>query len=481
MSDVLVVPTLPTVAVLDWSPEQWRDYLRTVLTYRRPTISGLLDYYEGNHPLPLAPKQAQVAYRRLLVQSRANWTQLVVDAVAERLNVVGFRFGDQASDADAWAIWQANHLDADSELVQTDALAAGVSAVMVWPDENSPVGVTITPEHPLESVVAHDRAQPRQRVAGLKEWTEIDGLLHCTLFLAEQWWEWVHDGGGWLTVVDGALNPLGAVPLVELRPWPRTMTRRPDELPGRSEMAGVLPIQDRINTTIFNRLVATEYAAFRQKYATGLVVPVLRDPETGQPVLDEQGQEQPVAPYDVAVDRLWVAEDPGVRFGEFSESDLTGYLKSVEDDIQHLAAITKTPPHYLLGAMVNVSGDALKAAETGLTKKCSRRAVHLGEAWEEVIRLSFRAVNDERADVVGAETIWADFETRSEGERVDALVKMSTLGVPRQVLWAKWGASPQEVARWETMAAAEAFTAALNAPVAPVAALPAAPAAPVPP
>jgi hypothetical protein len=31
---------------------------------------------------------------------------------------------------------------------------------------------------------------------------------------------------------------------------------------------------------------------------------------------------------------------------------------------------------------------------------------------------------------------------------VDALVKMSTLGVPREVLWERWGATPQEIERW---------------------------------
>jgi hypothetical protein len=46
-------------------------------------------------------------------------------------------------------------------------------------------------------------------------------------------------------------------------------------------------------------------------------------------------------------------------------------------------------------------------------------------------------------------------EARSEGEIVDALLKMSTLGVPRQVLWERWGVSPQEAERWEEAAAKE--------------------------
>jgi hypothetical protein len=49
------------------------------------------------------------------------------------------------------------------------------------------------------------------------------------------------------------------------------------------------------------------------------------------------------------------------------------------------------------------------------------------------------------------EVIWRNPEYRTEGELVDALTKMATLRVPEQVLWEKWGATPQEVTRWEAL------------------------------
>src|SRR5215468_2668578 len=138
------------------TPEIWRSALLLELQRRQLPLLTRFAYYEGDHPLPRAPKAAQNAYRRLLKQSRTNWVQLVVDSVAERLQVVGFRFGDQQSDGDAWLLWQANAMDADSELAQTDALTAGVNYVSVWPDEGSPVGVTIMAEHPTQTIVAYD-------------------------------------------------------------------------------------------------------------------------------------------------------------------------------------------------------------------------------------------------------------------------------------------------------------------------------------
>jgi hypothetical protein len=90
----------------------------------------------------------------------------------------------------------------------------------------------------------------------------------------------------------------------------------------------------------------------------------------------------------------------------------------------------------------------LKAAETGLVSKCRRRAAHIGEGWEQVMRFALGYLGNPGAVDVQAEVLWRDFETRSEGELVDALVKMRGLGVPYETLWRRWGVSPQEYASW---------------------------------
>jgi hypothetical protein len=441
----------------------WRDLLLARIEARRSEVVLRMRYYSGDHVLPQMPPGAQVAYRRLLRTARTNWCRLVVDAVAERLRVVGFRFGEtEAADDNAWLIWQANEMDAMHGMAQNDALVIGSSYVSVWPDPDSGTGVRIGIEHPLQTTVVYEPGDRRRRIAALKTFLDpIAGTADAWLATRDGWWLWRgkatgdEDGslraGDW-TLIDGGDNPLGDVPVVELRPWPRTIGPPWSEFDG-----GVIDIQNRINATIVNRMMATEYAAFRQKYVTGLVLPTRKDPVTGEEIKDASGNPAPVEPFNTAVDRLWVAENPNAKFGEFSESDLTGYIRAVEADVQHLAAITHTPPHYLLGTIVNASGDALKASEAGLVAKVRFRAGHLGEAWEDVMRLAFTAQGDERAVDFQAETMWADFETRSESEHVDALVKLSTIGVPREVLWEKAGASPQEVKRWRVMAAQEAL------------------------
>lgn len=425
-----------------------------------------LSYYEGTRGIiALLDTQERETFRTFLGEAGANWCEVVANAVAERLQVVGFRFGDEAANDAAWQIWQASAMDADAEMVQTDALVQGSAFALVQPDDDNPTGVCITPESAIQATVLYEPGNRRRRMAGYKRypvdptWDVVAGIGNMggpggmveVLILPDHIATWQPGGGAPLIEP----NPLGAVGLVEIVPQPRTLGWP------RSELEPAAPIQDRICTTVFNRLVATDYGAFRQVWASG--VRIARDV-----VKTADGEAvRVVRPFDVGANRLLTSEDPASRFGAFPESTLAGYIASVEQDAQTLAAITQTPPHYLLATMINLAADAIKAAEAGLVAKCRRRAVHIGEGWEEVMRLAFTATGNPSATTLDAEVVWADMETRSEGQRVDALVKMSTLRVPTEVLWQKWGASPQDIEAWHAMNAANPPPPPLPAPALP--------------
>lgn len=446
----------------DRSAAWWVERLNRQLDAKQKSIRTLNDYYEGDHPLssipPRVPDEARQAFRSWMRQNRANWMGLVVESVAERLEVQGIRYGDdQAADADAWAIWQANDFDSGSESVITDALITGESYVTVEPNDDDPTTPHLWVEDPAQVIVACDPARPRLRRASFKKWLDDSGFVFAVLQLPDvvvklRSERAVKDATQatrirWVPRGDEAEfgNPFGQVSVVPFRNRARRNL-------GRSEIADVLDTQDRINREIFLRMIALEYAAFRQRAASGL--PLLTD-DDGKPKM----------PFTPSMVELWVSENPETNWHEFGQTDVSGYIKSVESDIQHIAAETKTPPQYLLGAMVNISGDALKAAESGLVSKVRRRARHFGESIEEVFRLAFMAAGDEaKARVTNAEVIWRNPEFRTEGELVDALVKMKTLGVPNEALQERWGASPQEIQRWKGMAAEQALVEGAAAP-----------------
>lgn len=450
-----------------YDPFDVLKHLDRDLDARQANFVLLSDYYEGEQRLIYSTEKWRRAFGGLFNKFSDNWCALVVDAVEERLDVTGFRFGDDSGDKDAWEIWQRNGLDADSQIAHTDALIYGLSYVLVGPDRDGKAKVDV--ESPEQTIVEYVPGSRRERAAGMKRWQAGADWVFATLYMPDAIWKFQAKGSGaetratrssWMPrEVPGELwplpNPLGVVPIVPLVNRPRLRVRRGHASDGASEIAQVIPVQDAINKVLLDMLIASEFGAFRQRWVTGMDIP--RDPETNQPI----------EPFKSAVDRLWVMENPEGRFGEFNATDLTPYVKSVEMLVQHVASQTRTPPHYFYLSGQFPSGESIKSAETGLVAKARRKMRHLSEAWEEVIRLAFAVENDERADFTMAETIWADPESRTEGEHVDATLKKKSLDVPIQQLWEDLGYSPQKIDRFVGMLAEQAFIGALAAPPAP--------------
>lgn len=440
------------------SGEWWRDRLLARIEAERPELERLSDYYEGRHPLAFATSKYREAFGRLLKPLRDDWMQIVVDAAVERLTVDGFRFGEAGEDGDrdAWSIWQANSLDARSVMAHTEAVKLGRAYLVTGPGEAGEPPRIIT-EHPLRAAVEEDPARPDHRLAGLQRFVDPFGVEHCIVWTPEARWEWTRSAttrqpqeapvaGAWELVSEGE-NPVGRVPIVALPNRPSLS--RPE---GRSDLAGVIPLQDAVNKLIADLMVASEFSAFRQRWATGIEIPT--DPESGEALADQ---------WISAISRVWTVEDEGAKFGEFSATDLRNYTEATETLIRHIAAQTRTPPHYLLGEVINTSAEALKAAEAGLVSRVRMKQLGMGDGWEEAMRLAFAWQGDlERAADKAAEVIWRDPETRTQAETVDAATKLATLGVPREALWARIpGVTPQMITRWRAMAAQEAREAAL--------------------
>jgi hypothetical protein len=383
------------------------------------------------------------------------------------MGVDGFRFGDstdsgesaKTADEEANRVWQENSMDADSDLVHYGALSQRRAFVLVERgDDGRPA---LTHETPRQVAVEHAQGNRRKLAAGLKLWRDDwTGDTRATLWTPDRAYDFTTksqsptfsghaaslrswDAFALPNGTDGQRpNDLGMVPLVPF------INRRNRSTSGFAEHEDVLTIQNRINLSLINLIAAMKYGAFRQRWAAGLEVD--EDPITGAKI----------QPFQLDIRKLWTTDDPDVRFGEFAATDLVPYVRAVEAAVQDLAAISRTPPHYLIGAVVNVSGDALKAAETGLVAKVRDRQRNFGESWEQVMRLAFRILGDEkRANAYDAETVWRDPESRSISELADAAVKKSSAGVPWRQRMEDMGYTPAEIARMEVDRAADAINA----------------------
>jgi hypothetical protein len=85
----------------------------------------------------------------------------------------------------------------------------------------------------------------------------------------------------------------------------------------------------------------------------------------------------------------------------------------------------------------------------------------MGEAHEEAVRLAFKALDprDERAQLVSAETIWKNTESRSRAQVVDAVSKEMAMGLPFEIALEKLDYSPTEIDRILAIKEAEALLA----------------------
>lgn len=428
--------------------EQWAEYLGNKLDTQGHEAAKWTGYYEGLHAVHFSQPKYQRAFGRLLASFADNFCTLIVDAVAERLAIDGFRMtSDPDADLEAWSIWQRNDMDAGSVTAMTEALISGRAYAVVWGDEDGQPVIAL--EDASEMTCFYDPAVSRsvpQRA--LKRWEDEWGVWHARLWTPVSAIRMRSSGrsGGWV-YVDEEVNPLGVVPIVELANRPRL------RLQAESELEVVAPIQDAINKVVRDALVASEFAAYPQRYVTGLEIEV-----------DEQGQPKP-PPFDPALDRIFQAEDPAVNFGQFAAADLSNYVRLIDMLVQHLATVSRVPFHYfLINGGQAPSGEAIQSAEAGLVAKVKDRQVHFGNTWERVMRLCFAVLGDERANAFAAETIWRSPEYRTEGQHVDALLKLKTLGVPMKQLWEDAGYTPQQVERFPDLRAEMAGTTPADQP-----------------
>ena len=150
------------------SPEWWVARLSKKLADRRKRYRMLECYASGDHPLPEGDERARDLFRRFQRKARTNYCGLVVSSVRERLTITGFRSGGAqapALDDEMWRIFQANHLDADSNLIHDATLTYSDSYVLVSPnpdDEKTPI---ITAESPQQMILEPDPVNRRRALA----------------------------------------------------------------------------------------------------------------------------------------------------------------------------------------------------------------------------------------------------------------------------------------------------------------------------
>ncbi len=416
------------------------------LTVRALDYTTYANYYNGAHKLSFATDKFRSAFGSLLKAFADNLCSVVVDTVADRLQVTGFapeKAADETSADAAWDIWRANRMDRRSGEVHLEALRSGDAYLIVWPEDGW--GPRLYPNSGSACCVEYDTERPGEVIKAGKVWLDNAQRWRLNLYYRDRIEKYATLPPSYtetsyappMPTSSGAFQPFE----VPGEPWP--LPNPYDTVPvfhfannattgalGRSELADVVALQDALNKSVADMLVAMEFVALPQRWVTGIEVDI--DETTGLPR----------APFVPGADRIWTVGAPDARFGQFDAANLTQFIDVQNSFRMEVARVSRTPLHHLMPTGEYPSGEAMKTAEEPLLAKVRDRQIAWGNVWEDALTLALRM-----AGVEGAELScnWLDPTPRNTRSFVEVLLLKQQLGVSQQQLLREAGYSESEI------------------------------------
>lgn len=440
----------------------------STLTADLPRLQTLQDYLLGNQALPYMPDSAGAEYRLLAKRSVTNWMPMVVDATAQSLFVDNFRRhtdaaehdelgeGDEVAVSPDWLHWQGSRMDAKQASLFRAALVYGHSFAVT--EKHARTGkVRTRGVSPLRAVAMfEDPLADTEPTAGFEivRWAKGDAETFDgkARYYTETHVYEVMFSQSMERLVVGEGVPHGA------KHCPMTRFATHVDLDGNTTglIEPLIELQDRVNQTVFDLLVAQTYTSFEVRTVSGMAPPLkMVRGEDGMmtPELDAEGN--PIPDLLVVNAQRWMySENPDAKFGHLPAGDLRGLIEAVELAMRQLSAVAQIPPHYMLGQIANVNAEGLRAAAESLSKKNMEIASSFGESIERIFRM-FAEVSGETdldEDDFG-EVVWRDLSNASIAQTADALGKFAEmLDIPKRGLWSRVpGVTRTEMSMWARM------------------------------
>jgi hypothetical protein len=434
-------------------------YLEGQQAQERTQLDVLRLYVTGKQALPLViPRDAPAEVRELARIARVNLIAVVINSMVESMYVDNLRVakaptggeGKPVGDLEdvtldgVWGAWQKNKLDQRQSGLYRAVFTYGYGYAVVTPGQPVPVVRMLSPRtltalygdsDDWPDCALEKRRQPnRYRLYDKEAVYELD----------------MDPEKKRLALVGGAGSPHGLdyCPVirykdaedldVEDEPVAQSLQGR-----GRDgwteivagQVAPLITLQDQADVTSFMLKSAEWYAAFRQRWVVGWTPSNASDK------------------VKAASSQLWTfdADPDEVKLGEFGETTLDGYLRSREGTAKFAATLSRTPVHELIGELVNLSAEALAAAEKGHDRKIDERKTGLGESHEQTAQAIGDLMNIDVPEDI--EVVWRDTSARAFGAIVDGLGKLAAqLQIPPEALWSKIpGVTRQEIRGWKAM------------------------------
>jgi hypothetical protein len=419
---------LDLTAVRALISDMWQLHLS-----ERGWLDRVYEYVKGLRGRPDVPEGASDEVKQLSMLSVKNVLALVRDSFAQNLSVVGYRNAYAREDDPAWNLWQRNGMDARQAEVYRPALTYGASYVTVTPGPDGPVfrprsprqilavyddpALDTWPQYALETWVTQKDASPRRK-AILYDAVYMYRLDLGAIPKGETTAETMRTSRPiTVTAIEDVTRHRARFEGRPVCPVVRFVNSRDADDMIVGEIAPLIQLQQAINSVNFDRLIVSRFGANPQRVITGW-----------------QGSKAEV--LKASAMRIWTFEDPDVKAQAFPAASVEPYNSILEEMLHHVAMVAQISPSQVTGRMINVSAEALAAAEANQQRKLAAKRESFGESWEQVLRLGAEMSGDqpegaaETAADVAAEVVWRDTEARSFAAVVDGVTKLAAAGVP---------------------------------------------------
>lgn len=364
------------------------------------------NYYIGEQEYYFNRFLKQPKLDDLLRNIKSNMCKPVVDLISSRLSVVDILGVDNNSEISLTE--DDSNLASIFDRVMLETLIYGDSYITVWGD-------SYFIHSPINTAVQYDGEG--NVISGLSYRNRDDNKTDVFYYTPEFIYKGVAESftiSDKFEPIDIFENEYNRVPLVHFYNDNPLVFRR-------SELINVIPLQRVLNKTIQDRALASELAAFKQKWVTGLQYDI--DPTTNEPI----------SPFESDVAKILVSTNPDTKFGEFGETNLENYTKVIDSLHKEISMVSSIPLHLFNLSTGNFpSGEALKTAESPFVSKIEQKQRLFLKPIKEVLSLLYPTFDD-------FNIIFSNPSPESLSTKLDNALKKLELGVSREIVLKELG------------------------------------------
>lgn len=409
---------------IKWALDHFANYNKVYETYA--------NYYDGDHISVFSHYKTRKTIGLLadILQDYAdNLMPLVVNTLADRLQLSGLSSDDANVQAVIDDTWRTNKLDIKSTVINKNTIKLGDTYVIVWFDKNGKP--RLYSQDVKNIAVKYD--DDGDIVEAVKMWqdgeyTRLTLYTPTTIerYISSAKCALVDDKTKWLEYADDGeaiiKNPYGVVPIFRF-------SNSADEY-AISELKNVIHQQNGLNWSV----IYTYLAAI----SDALPIRVLFGAEAS---LDDDGEPLPILAgpgsiLQIPAEQGSVASLPG--------ADLKPFLDMQTENRLEIARASSTPAHtFNLQSGDFPSGKALRVAEAPLLSKVRDRQLYFGDTYEQIFR--FVCLMNGIPNAEDIKCNWIDTSPDNDLEESEVMLNKQALGVSKEQILTELGYDTEQI------------------------------------